>query len=680
MADNSEFLAKIRKQFDSDLESEREIRHDFVKDLHFIAGEQWDPAIRANREKGPNPRPCLTINELPEKVQQVVNQGRQNRPAGKVSPVEDADDKTADVIQGIGRHIEYISQASIAYDTAFEYAVSGGFGYLKLITEYVDNKSFDQDIKIQRVKDPLSILFPPCEEIDYSDADHAFETYWLTKDQFEAEYPDDEAVSAEFAASYWKEAPGWFENEKIRLVRYWQRKKIEKTIEGIGKDGKARSRKTYEYEVTAHITNGVKILEREEWAGQCIPIIPVLGKEIYIEGKRYLISAIRHARDPQQLLNYATTAAAEATMLAPKAPFLGATGQFKNSRWQSANAINYAYLEYDPIDVSGKPVGPPQRQIFEPPIQALEMLALRATEQIKSTTGIYDPSLGKQETQQSGRAIGLLKNQSDQANYHLIDNLSRSICAVWRQLIDLIPKVYDTQRQVRILGNDESQKIVTVNGPHIDEESGEQVLYDLQAGRYDVTVEVGPSYNTKRQEASQDMAQFATAVPELVPRYADLYIKAQDWPYKEELAERLCPPEFAKQDGKQTPQQTQQVLSQLMAQHEQLTAALNAANDALQTKDRDNESRERIAAMQEETKRTIALATLNANQGLELLRQEVGAVKHQLEMRHEHEVLEHQGAIDQEQAKITAQQSASQEGAASEGESPASMTGTETGE
>jgi hypothetical protein len=377
--------------------------------------------------------------------------------------------------------------------------------------------------------------------------------------------------------------------------------------------------------------NGHEILcKPKAWAGKYIPIVPVLGKEKYVEGERFLFSAIRFALDPQQLYNFYKTTEAEVIQLTPKNPYVGVLGQFKTmqNEWASANVIPRPYLEYDPVTVNGTPAPPPQRQPYEPATQALTIGAGAANEDIKATTGLFDPSRGQSTPNaDSGIAIGRLQQQGAMATYHFFDNFLRSMWHGYRILLDLIPKIYDTPRVVRIVRPDDQAELVQINRMFTDK-NGKRVKYDMQQGLYAVALSVQPSEATRRQQAAADLGDLAKADPQSLPQWADLYVKNLDiGPIGDEIADRLTPAQYRKQDA-QNPQLMQQAAQALMQQNQQLTAQVHALAQQLETKQydaqqkdaanqRDNQTKTAIAMMQEETKRNsdairLAIAEISA--------------------------------------------------------------------
>lgn len=641
---DEKLLQHARERFKVASEAEESIRRESLEDLRFRAGEQWPENIKIERQN--SGRPCLTINRIPQFLRQVTNEIRQNRPSIQVNPVDDmADPETAEILQGIMRHIEVTSDADVAYDTAAEHAATFGFGYIRVITDYVDERSFDQEIKIERIRNPFSIYFDPeCEKTDYSDARWAFVVQDIERDEFKKLYPKSELSGLPDMQSVGDQAPGWITGKSVRIAEYWHIDYADQELAMLD-DGSVvpadqvpegmqvlRTRTVQVPTVYWCKINGLEVLEKREWPGRWIPIVPVLGDEVIVNGDRQLFGVVRFARDPQRMYNYWATAETEMIALAPKAPFIGAAGQFEGfeRQWQSANTRNFPYLEYKPISHAGVAIGAPQRQVYEPPIQAISHARMQANDDLKATTGIYDASLGARSNEQSGRAILARQREGDVANFHYADNLARSIKHLGRIVLDLIPQIYDAPRVMRIIGTEDQERVVQINAPTLDK--GVERIYDLSVGQYDVTVSVGPSFSTKRQEAVDSMMQLAQAYPPLMQVAGDLMVKNMDWPGAAEIAERLkklLPPNLQEGEEKeqQVPPAVQAQMAQMTQQNEQLSQALNQATDDIRTKRLELESRERIEAMKAQTELVKIEAQLSSRENIELLRQEILSLK-----------------------------------------------------
>src|SRR5215472_5892171 len=354
-----------------------------LDDFKFASGDQWDYAIQQQRDR--DMRPCLTMNRLRQFRRMVTNEQRQQRPSIQVNPVGNgADVGTAEVFQGIIRHIETISNADIAYDTAFEHMVTGGFGFWRLITDYSNDDSEDLEIYIKRIKNPFSVYFDPrADEPDYSDALYCFIVTDLPVELYKEEYPNSELASLTEFTTIGDATPNWILKDTIRVAEYFYVELIKEKRKDRG-DRDFVKRKVHWAKI-----NGIEILKKGDVPGNWIPVIPVLGDDQIIDGRRNLVGLIRDAKDPQRMYNYQISAAAETIALAPKSPTVIAEGQIEGheTEWEQSNRRNFATLTYKAISVAGQPVPPPQRNAAEPPIMAMATMIRQADNDLKATTG-----------------------------------------------------------------------------------------------------------------------------------------------------------------------------------------------------------------------------------------------------------------------------------------------------
>lgn len=607
MNKDEDLIADAREAFDRAVDAESSNRNEALDDLRFARlGEQWPPKIvQARATEG---RPCLTINRLPSFIRQVVNDARQNKPAINVHPVDSAaDPDTAEVLSGLIRHIEQSSDAEVAYDTALDAAVTGGFGYFRINTRYATDDTFMQDICIERIANPFSVYGDPDSmAVDSSDWNVAFVLDRMTKTAFKRRWKDADAVSFEGDGTSSAKSGG---EDTVQTAEYWTREETRRRIialsaptnmdpdpeaaamaadlvpeslvieeevyaenkdlfDHLGMRPIGQSRDVASHKVTQRILSGCDVLDTVDWAGRWIPIVPVYGEEIIVEGERTFRSLVRDAKDPQRMFNYWRTTSTELVALAPKAPFIGPVGAFTtdSAKWATANVQSHAYIEFDTQDAEGRSIAiPPQRQPFSGvPAGALQE-AMNAADDMKSIMGLYDASLGAKSNETSGRAIIARQREGDVSTFHYIDNLSRAIRHGGRIIVDLIPKVYGMERMVRILGPDGNASEVKVApkvsaGPSAapgadqqmppqaaeadDEAQNDQAediarVFDLTTGKYDVTVTAGPSYTTQREEAASQMIELIRAYPAAAPVIGDLLAKNLDWPGADEIAERL---------------------------------------------------------------------------------------------------------------------------------------------
>jgi len=631
-----------------------ESREDELDDLRFFAASpdnqwQWPADVLATRGSVQgqtiNARPCLTINKLPQHVRQVTNDQRQNRPSGKVIPVDDkADVEVAEIFNGLVRHIEYMSDADVAYDTACENQVSYGEGYIRLLTEYTNDQSFDQDIKIGRIRNSFSVYMDPTiQDPCGSDAQWCFITEDLMKDEYERMFPDAQPVS-----SLQQQGVGdaslaqWINEDTVRIAEYFYVEHEKQTlnlyygnvsaIKGSpeDKDMVMRGMKPIKTRIVDVRRvkwckiNGFEILEERDWAGKWIPVVRVVGNEFEVDGRLYVSGIVRNAKDAQRMYNYWVSQEAEMIALAPKAPFIGYGGQFEGyeQQWKTANTTNWPYLEINPdvSDGAGSPLPLPTRA--QPPMASSGLLQAKAgaSDDIKGTTGQYDSSLGATSNERSGKAIMARERQTDTGTYHYVDNLARAVRYITRQIIDLAPKIYDTERVARIVGEDGEtdqakinpnqpmpvNKIVDQNGIAIEK------IYNLGVGTYDVMVTTGPSYMTKRQEALESMGQLLQGNPQLWAVAGDLFIKNMDWPGAQEMAKRFAktidPKLLSTDDVDPALQAAQQQMQAMGQEMEQMHQMLQNVSKSMEMKDIEiKENANLIKAFDAETKRISAI-------------------------------------------------------------------------
>lgn len=595
-------LHEHREAFQAFSDAWSEDRKRYVEDLKFSSGNQWHQEDLTAREN--DGRPALVVDKLNQYVRQVVNDSRQNRPGVKVRPVDDgADPETAEIYQGLIRHIEDRSNADTSYDTAFESAVRGGFGFFRIVREYAGKNTFNQELAVKRIRNPLTVLFDPdCQEPDGSDAKRVYIYEDIPEDDYEATYPDADKVD-------WSEdnKGDWFKDKTIRVAEcYWV--ETEKQTMHMLADGTiASDDEVKQYE--AETGNKPEILDSREfdqrivkWAkfngkeyldgpkeepGEWIPVIPVWGNELDIEGKVIHTGMIHAAKDPQRLYNYSRTAFAE--RLSKPGVYVAADGQVEGYEqdWDGTNK-NVVLKRYSPLDVNGSALPPPRYDATDIP-QALAQDMQISEHDIQGALGMYNASLGERSNEKSGKAIMARQREGDMASFHYHDNLARAIRHAGRILVDLIPKIYDTKRVVRILGLDGKAEMAQIDPmqPQAVQKMGAKAIYNLGVGTYDVSVSVGPSYTTQRQEAADAMSQMFQGNPQLMQVIGDLFFRHMDWPGADDIADRLklmLPPpilEAEKQNAEQSPE-VAQVVQQAQQAIQEREQALQQAVQTMQ--------------------------------------------------------------------------------------------------
>jgi hypothetical protein len=571
-------------------------RSEALEDLKFAAGDQWPVEIQNSRQL--EARPCLTINKIDAYVRQVTNQQRQQRPRIKVHGMNNqADAKLAEIITGICRHVEVNSDADNAYDNAFDYAVRMGWGYIRVVTEYVREDSFDQEIYIRPIENPFTVYFDPNSVApDGSDAEKCLITTVMDKKIFHKMYPDADDGSGFTQRGTGDSNAEWVMKEDIRIAEYFytERKKAKLAMLSDGTSVFKNelpdpammaaagieiidTRESYKKVVKWCKLTAMEILEEGDWGGKYIPIVPVYGQQLIVENKRKKFGLVRMAKDPQRMYNFWQTAATESVALAPKAKWLIAEGQDEGheNEWAAANIKSSPVLRYKQKDIEGVPAPVPQRLQPEPPPAGIMTAAATINSDMQAVIGIFDPS--QMPTGNiSGKALLGQQQQVDMSNFHYFDNLTRSIKQVGRIILDLTPKVYDAQRVMRIIGDDGKPELVTINEQSVDEMGVMTILNDVTVGEYDIVMDTGPGYNSKRQEAVDSMMSLLAADPNLMAQAGDLIFRNMDFPGADIIADRLAAANpLAKIDEKMdVPPQIQMQLAQNKQVIEQLTQKL----------------------------------------------------------------------------------------------------------
>jgi len=566
--EDSKIIAEALHRYQLAIEADSECHDLALDDVDFRNGDQWHDQDKKDRQD--EGRPCLTINKLEQRVDQVTGDQRMNRMGAVIRPLDSAASYStftlAEVMGGIIKNIEAVSNAKSAYDTAFDHAVGHGFGYWRIVTEYNNDDSFDQDIKIKRINNSFRVrLDPSAEEVTKIDAKWGFIASMVDKD----EYP-----GSDWETGKGEEYEGWVNDDKVRIVEYFRlvpEKQILWMVNGKTikvKDSKMDIRDELreqgvepkkEREVEGNKCQWFKmsateIFERGYIPTKYIPIVPCYGKVLNVRGKDIYRGVIRYAKDPQRIYNYTRTASIEQVALAPKAPWVIEEKQLGDHQpmWEDANIKNYSALIYK----NAPGVAPPMRQAPPQPSSGWISEASIADQDIDAASGMYKASLGAPSNERSGKAINARKVEGDVGTYHFHDNRAMALQHSYTILVDMIPRVYDTQRIIRIKKFDDQEEMIEVNKTVVDDESGQIVkTYDLSMGKYDISVDVGASYTTQRQMASESMMELVQYAPQTADKIMPIIAKNLDWPGADEIAEVLTNKQPSEQEVQQVIQQ-----------------------------------------------------------------------------------------------------------------------------
>lgn len=559
---NQDKFSEIMANWDAVNETEKDQRELAVEDTYFahVAGAQWDELGKKAREG----KPMYEINKTGPAINLVVGTQRQNKISMKVRPLNNGATKDiAKTYNGLSRNIENRSKFDNIQNVAFKEVVTGGYGAWQLSTGYSNDQSFNQDISIKGISSACNSVFFDVGSVEdnHRDANWCFVVADIPISEFKKQYPDaiQSTLDSQGSSNY---RNGWCEKDSIRIADYWAKEpfnmkivmlsdgrvmelneKTEKIIDElvdkqitVVKERTIKSHKVVHYKVS-----GAEILEeKKEWAGKNIPVVMTYGYNIIVDGIRHVRGIVRMAKDSQRLYNYSRSAIVEATALAKKDP-----------TWLNAEEVAGFEGEVGkdkPIQIYNQtPNGRGPLRTGAPSVQqALIEQANQASDDVKVTTGFFDPSLGNNPANQSGKAILAQQQQGDLGTYELTDNLVKSVEYTAELLIDLLPKIYDTERQETIINEDGSEEVVFINSVEKDNETGEEVIVnDLSLGQYGVVASNGASYATKRTEMLNTLVSLGANDPQFAQVSADLVAKNLDFPFADELADRLRKPMVA---------------------------------------------------------------------------------------------------------------------------------------
>lgn len=619
---DEKIVAEAKNRFKRCQEWEGMARQRWMEDYKFAHGDayngfQWPNEIQRDRQV--SQKPCLTINKTRQHNLQIINDAKQNKPSVKVRPVgSGATFEAAEVFEGVVRHIEYISNAQVAYDTATAFQVHAGWGYWRVVTDYAYEDTFDQEIFIRRIKDPLSVyLDPDINEKDGSDAKFGFVFDDMPKEEFDKAYPKYKDIVTKQPLD---NAYGWLDENHVRVAEYYRcvekkdklvalimpdgsteilrKSKIEKEIwDKVIEDPTTKARDIVENHIEWYLIIGSEIAERRPWPGKYIPIVRLIGDETIIEGQLDRKGHTRALVDPQRMYNYWSSSTVEQVALQGKSPYIAPAAAIENYEgyWNTANNVNHSVLPYNHVDDQGRDLAPPSRSM--PPQMAMAYIqGLEITNrEMMMVSGQYEANFGAKSNETSGKAINERQRQGDDATYHFVDNLGIAVRYTGKILIDLIPKIYDVERVVKILAEDGTESEVKLDpqakaayqeAQNVEAEEV-SVIFNPNVGRYDVQADIGPAYATQRQEAFNAFSQIASQNPELMGVVGDLMFKNADFPGADDIAERLerMVPPMAKGEG--VPPAVQELQGQLQNIQEVLAKTVQElAGERLKAKDK----------------------------------------------------------------------------------------------
>lgn len=655
-------LKLAREQFEAAESADSWAKNEEQEDLKIYEGEGiWDEALKASRLNDPKgARPCLTVSDLPPRVRQVTNDVRQNKPAIKIRPSDSGGDvQVAEVLNGIWRHIEAQSMSDIAYETANFYQTVGGRGYFRLVEEYYP-PTRSKELLVRPIANPGAVFFDPLSLCPVgSDARYCFIVEDMPKKDFEKEYGDVDIAEWEGGEGYEElVTQGWLTEETVRVAEWMcVQEEVLKTVTDEYGEQAQYSEEEYEglalksvvmdvhterrLKVVWRKITGNKILKEVELPITFVPVFRVPGEMFLKEGKIVYKGVVRDSRDAVRMVSYSFSSYIESITVQTKTPYIGAAGQFDGyeTNWQTSNIENAPYLEYNPVSLDGSSaLAAPRR---EPPPMASQGIIqgiVLSQQALKDVTGMGAASLGQKGNETSGKAILARQKEGDVGVYHYADNLSKAIRHMGTVGLQWIPKVYEERKVLRILGDDDTAKMVHMDSEqpmpvrdvnYIDDQGAVKIrkIYNIGVGAYDVVTTVGPSYSTRRQEAQIMLGELFQSAPGLLPILGDIYMETQDVPGAARMAKRLkaaLPPQVAAadEDDEDTPKIPPQVLAEIEGMKQQLQEGasivqeLQAENEKLTTElsNKQSEVDAKLAAVnagiEEEKIRSLAQVTI----------------------------------------------------------------------
>jgi len=706
-----EFLDQALQRFKIAADAEFYNRTEGLQDALMVDGErQWDEDVRCRRKR--KKRPCLTLNRFIPMIAHVANEHRMSKVGIDIKPVGGgADVQSAEIRQGLIRHIEVISCADTVYDTAFERMIEKGWSWFRVVTDWESDTSFHQVVRIEGFTNDFAVYSDPsAEDPTRKDMKFGFIVRDVPRGEYLTQYPKSKAAGLTSFASIGDDKMGWLTPDSVRICEYYYmdeepaiavrladgegvwRDEIEERDglwynalqlkamdEGLlqpemvlpipvdqDRDGNLITRESVRMRPKWAKINAVEILDGDQGSdftkstagrdipGKFIPLIHVAGRERVVEGQRRLSGMVRNNRDAQRIYNYMASGFVEMVALAPKSPFIAAIGQIEEFKplWDSLNEENWPYLPYKPKDVSGQLVPPPIRQdnrIAESAIGYLQ--GLREFDNIiKIGFNIFDPSLGVPKADQSGRAVAALQARSDSANYNWLDNMNRARVHAGEVILHMLPVVYDAARIVTIVRPDNERQEIAINQEFPDPKTGKAVNYDMSVGKYSVTVSIG-QYASKREKAVAALTDIAKNVPQVAIALLPMILENMDAPMAEEAAaivKRLQPPELQEPGS---PEAMQAQFASLMQQHQLLIQALERANRLIETDVLDSETKKEVASIQARAQMAVAMAKLGSADGIARLNAEYKSIQADADRIHDQIV----GALDRKHEKEVVQ-------------------------
>lgn len=612
----AQIIQEAQDRWKVDYDWEHDSRMLAMEDYKFACGDsennfQWPENVQNDRGGPSSAKPMLTINKVRQNNLQIINDARKNKPAITFRPVGNgATAQSAQIWNGLARRIESQSMAQSIYDRATEYLVKMGFGFWRITTEYVNENTFDQEIYIRPVVDPWSCLLDSNAKLpDRSDARHGFLSEDVARDDFELKYPQFKDIPPQLALT--EGGNSWVTKDKIRVAEYYRQEQRMDTLyayvpQDAGttapvmiyksdlkdpamlervKSGAKREREVMRLAVRWYLIVGSELVDEADWPSKYVPLVQIVGEETIIDNQFDRKGHTRYLKDPQRMYNYFSSGAVEYGALQTKTPWIATVEAIEEHEndWNSANTENKSVLVYNGFGDDGTTkIEAPSR--VQPPVSAplcVDGMKI-ASDEIMTASGQYAATMGGQGNERSAKAIMERQRQGDTATYHFIDALSIGVRKTGKIMMDLAPKIYDTKRIIQIIQEDGKTLEVQMDPgakkayeeQQLEDQAAVERIFNPAVGTYEVLIDVGPDWGTKREEAFNAFSMLLGQAPNLIPYLADLLMRAGDFPMAETAAERLYRMLPAQAKGEGPSPQEQALTQQIDALKEALSAMI----------------------------------------------------------------------------------------------------------
>lgn len=550
--DHADVLVTLtaRQDADSDIRQESREAHIFIDKKD----GQWEPFWwEANKDA-----PRYTFDLISPVVDQIAGEIEQAdfdiqiRPSGG-----EASKENAKLLDGLIRNIETMSNASDIFNDAGRNMVTGGLDGWEVKQKRVDDDSFDQDLVIEPVANWLdSVWFGPHTRKDASDSKYGFKLEAFTRQDYDERWPKGSGQSVgsdRTTNAYWKRDDIVIVGQlyHITLVprvlvktsrgRVFTEKEVAPVEDELAAQGETViDRRTVNKKVVkSHLFDGGDWLNKEqETAFNFVPLIPTYGNFKILESVLLYRGVVAKLMDSGRVFNYAKSREIGEGALGPRSKY------WLTAKQTAGHSDTLATLNTntDPVqEFNPDPENPGTPQLSPGPQvnQGLRTIGEDMRTVVGQTAGLFAANMGDNPGLQSGVAIEKLQDKGNTGTIKYFSAQEAAICHTARILIDAIPRVYSEERQVRILREDGSFDMTTVNQKVLDQQTLKQVtLNDLSRGKYDVTCSSGPSFQNRQQETVSAILELAQVDPDIIQTGGDVLLNNIDAPGVDLIADR----------------------------------------------------------------------------------------------------------------------------------------------